>query len=59
MGQVYRARDTRLDQLVALKLLSPQLASDPQASERFGREARATYSPGRRCSIVWRAGRLS
>jgi serine/threonine protein kinase len=41
MGEVYRARDTRLDRFVALKVLSPQLAVTPDLLERFRREARA------------------
>ena len=41
MGQVYRARDTRLDRTVAIKVLPPELASAPEFRERFGREARA------------------
>jgi eukaryotic-like serine/threonine-protein kinase len=41
MGEVYRARDTRLDRTVAIKVLSSQLASDPQFRQRFDREARA------------------
>jgi serine/threonine protein kinase len=40
MGIVYRARDARLDRLVAIKVLTTQLASDPDALERFKREAR-------------------
>ena len=41
MGEVYKARDTRLDRTVAIKVLSSQLAGDPQFRERFDREARA------------------
>jgi eukaryotic-like serine/threonine-protein kinase len=44
MGEVYRARDTRLDRIVAIKVLSSGLASDPQLRERFEREARAISS---------------
>src|SRR5687768_3402481 len=42
MGSVYRARDTRLGRLVAIKLVSDQLAADPVASERLAREAKLT-----------------
>ncbi len=41
MGAVYRARDPRLDRLVAIKLLLDDAASDPMRRERFLREARA------------------
>jgi eukaryotic-like serine/threonine-protein kinase len=41
MGEVYRAHDSRLDRLVAIKVLPHDLSSDSQALERFQREARA------------------
>jgi Tol biopolymer transport system component len=44
MGEVYRARDTRLDRTVAVKVLPEHLADTPEARERFDREARAVSS---------------
>ena len=44
MGEVYRARDTRLDRSVAIKILSAQLSSDPVRKQRFEREAKTISS---------------
>jgi serine/threonine protein kinase len=41
MGDVYRARDTRLNRTVAIKVLSARLTDSPQFRKRFEREARA------------------
>ena len=40
MGEVYRARDTRLDRTVAIKVLSQHLSSSPEVRQRFEREAK-------------------
>jgi serine/threonine protein kinase len=44
MGEVYRARDTRLDRAVAVKILPAHLSDNPEARQRFEREARAISS---------------
>ena len=41
MGEVYRARDTRLDRIVAVKVLAGALAADSESRRRFEEEARA------------------
>jgi serine/threonine protein kinase len=44
MGDVYRARDTRLERIVAVKILPPHLSSDPVRKQRFEREAKTISS---------------
>src|ERR1700687_1572902 len=44
MGEVYRARDTRLDRVVAIKILPDHLADRTELRERFEREARTVAS---------------
>ncbi len=44
MGEVYRARDTRLDRIVAIKILPAQFSSDPVRKQRFEREAKTISS---------------
>ncbi|MCI0444087.1 serine/threonine-protein kinase [bacterium] len=44
MGEVYRAKDTRLDRIVAIKILPADLSSNPDLRKRFDREARAISS---------------
>jgi eukaryotic-like serine/threonine-protein kinase len=41
MGEIYRARDIRLDRTVAIKILASHLSSGPIRKERFEREAKA------------------
>ena len=53
MGEVYRARDTRLSRTVAVKTLTAQVADRPDLKARFEREARtlATLSHPHICSV--------
>src|SRR5262245_3763254 len=44
MGEVYRAKDTRLDRTVAIKVLPSHLSEDPERKQRFEREARTISS---------------
>src|SRR5262249_49136982 len=44
MGEVYRARDTRLERSVAIKILPEQLSKDPTRKQRFEREAKTISS---------------
>src|SRR5438477_870654 len=53
MGEVYRARDTRLERTVAIKVLPSHVAGDRDLRQRFEREARslATLSHPHICSV--------
>ena len=53
MGQVYRAKDARLDRVVAVKVLHEDRATDPDRRQRFEREARAVaaFSHPNVCAI--------
>ena len=46
MGEVFRARDTKLGREVALKILPREIAGDPDRVARFRREALAVAAPG-------------
>lgn len=41
MGEVFKARDTRLDRTVAIKVLPEDVAASPERRQRFAREAKA------------------
>ena len=59
MGVVFKARQPRLDRLVALKILPPHLAAQPGFSERFTREGRALATSNRRTFSSIRQARRS
>lgn len=44
MGEVYRAKDTRLDRIVAIKVLPSHLSENPNLKQRFEQEARTISS---------------
>lgn len=53
MGEVYRAKDTRLNRIVAVKVLPAELAHNPETRQRFEREARSisTLSHAHICTL--------
>jgi hypothetical protein len=54
MGMVYKAVDTRLDRVVALKFLSPHLSTDARAKERAGVASAGPFWSGGFCfSVRW------
>ena len=55
MGRVDRARDTRLGRTVAIKIVSPTLAVDPDRLYRFGQEARSAAALNH--PVAWRSRR--
>ena len=54
MGEVYRARDTRLDRTVAIKILPPQIADRPELRQRFERDGKELFylAPDRKLMVV-------
>ncbi len=70
MGEVYRARDAKLERDIALKILPPELANNNEALRRFEQEARAAsalnhpnivtiYDIGQSDGVTWIAMELS
>jgi serine/threonine protein kinase len=52
MGEVYRARDTRLDRSVAIKVLPAHLSSDPQLRERWTQRSLCSAVSGRHGEVA-------
>ncbi len=52
MGVVYKARDTHLDRLVAIKVLPRDKVSDPERKQRFAHEAKAASALNHRHIIT-------
>ena len=52
MGEVYKARDTRLDRTVAIKVLPEHVATDPELKQRFEREAKTISNLNHSCVIL-------
>jgi serine/threonine protein kinase len=57
MGEVYRARDTRLERTVAIKILPAQFSCDPVRKQRFEREAKTISSLNH--PHIWRVDTLT
>src|ERR1035438_5171602 len=53
MGEVYRAKDTKLGRQVAIKVLPGHLAANASARERLRREALAARLPSKCCPGIW------
>jgi hypothetical protein len=56
MGEVYRARDTKLDREVAIKVLPEQFVADPERVARFQREDAGRAESSAHCADLWAGG---
>ena len=52
MGEVYKARDTRLDRTVAIKVLPEHVAADPDLKQRFERTAELEFETRRGSAML-------